>query len=383
MNTLGKNDVFLVAQYKFEAPDLWQTVGDVKSLRVGDPEYGENIPIAQQIVFPDEFEAELEVLDDDESLDWTTELRSVTKWRTLLTVTRRVELSAEHTDIVLKLRDCLSMDSPDSDKLLDAQVPGLTNIYSFAWMTREFLLEMRNHQTELDHFAFKILNRIFWRLGIHCGPSSLESTFDLLKYSFDRKRIEELPIRFDLKAATLLPKRDETAGNKKLLNAANFLETDTEAPIHHVLFREAWKCQESEKRVSVVMATAAAEAAVKNLVGKLTPDSIWFLENTQSPPVVKIVTELFPKLPVKCSFNGFALSPSENTVEMLKRIITSRNKIVHGSPPPMPSESELEKWLLAVRDLLWLTDYYNGHEWVLEHISPASLQEFRKRSKEK
>jgi hypothetical protein len=47
----------------------------------------------------------------------------------------------------------------------------------------------------------------------------------------------------------------------------------------------------------------------------------------------------------------------------------------------MPPEKELEKWLLAVRDLLWLTDYYNGHEWALEHISPASLQELQDRAK--
>lgn len=379
MNISGKNDVFLLAQYKFEAPDLWWTLGDVKSLRVGDPEYGENIPVAQQIVFPAEFEVELEVLDDDELLDWTTELRSVTKWRTLLTVTRRVELSAEQTEIVLKLRDCPSMESLDSYKLLDAQVPGMTNIYSFVWMTREFLLEMRKQQTELDHFAFKILNRLFWRLGIHCGPSSLESAFDLLKYSFDRKRFEELPIRSDLKAE-MLPKRDVTGENKKLQTAANFLGADTEAPIHHVLFREAWKCQEAEKRVSIVMATAAAEAAVKNLVSALMPDTNWLLENIQSPPLVKMVTNLIPKLQGKRNFNGLVLSPPKHVIKHLEAIVLCRNKIAHGSPPQLPADKELETWLVGVRDLLWLTDYYNGQEWALEHISQASIEDLKRRT---
>ncbi len=48
----------------------------------------------------------------------------------------------------------------------------------------------------------------------------------------------------------------------------------------------------------------------------------------------------------------------------------------------MPTDKELEKWLLAVRDLLWLSDYYNGYDWALEHISAASLQELKARAKE-
>ncbi len=50
------------------------------------------------------------------------------------------------------------------------------------------------------------------------------------------------------------------------------------------------------------MATAAAEAAVKKLVGGLMPDTIWLLENTQSPPLVKIVKSLFPNSDLKIHF---------------------------------------------------------------------------------
>jgi hypothetical protein len=347
--------------YALEAPDFWWTI-DLESLQIHSPKL---------------FRLEMEVLDDSE---FEFEVRNITKWRTQLVVTQPVILSPESNAIVMRLKDCPSLEKSGTFDLLDTPMQGLKNLYSYSWVTPAFWAEMRSHHAEIDQFSFKILNCLFWRLGVHCGPSNLGSDFLEMRYSSNGEHFEILPARIDFKAETM-PHKSRPTENPKLQNAANFLGSNSEAPIHHVLFREAWKCRESENRVSVVMATAAAEAAVKNLVGALMPDTIWLLENTQSPPVVKIVTELFPKLPVKCSFSGVALSPPENTVEMLKRIITSRNKIVHGSPPPMPPEKELEKWLLAVRDLLWLTDYYNGHEWALEHISPASLQELQDRAK--
>ena len=83
-----QNPIYLHTQYKFQSPDLWWKLG-VEKLQIHDSKYSENAPVAQNIVSPDSFDVELEVLDDDQLLDWTTELRSITKWRTLFTIARR------------------------------------------------------------------------------------------------------------------------------------------------------------------------------------------------------------------------------------------------------------------------------------------------------
>ncbi|MGO8836989.1 MAG: hypothetical protein ACLQAH_01050 [Limisphaerales bacterium] len=382
MKNSGENSTYLLAQYKIEAPDLWWALDPDAPTAVWFGAPAKDLE-ALHIVSPNAFDVVFEILDDDETLDAFYEVRNISKWRTLFTLTKQVKLSPESHAIVQKLKESPSLEKPGALAMLDAPIQEWKNLYSYSWVTSAFWAEMRRCHAELDQFAFDILNRLLWRIGVHCGPSSLASEFLEMRYSVDGEKFEELPVRMDFKAESVPPKEKETK-NPKLQMAANFLELDdkNEAPIHHLLFREAWKCHESEKRVSIVMATAAAEAAVKNLIGTLMPNTTWLLENTQSPPVVKIVEELFPKLPVKCSFNGVVLSPPETLVEMLKRIITSRNKIVHGSPPAMPTDKELEKWLLAVRDLLWLSDYYNGYDWALEHISAASLQELKARAKE-
>ena len=200
-----------------------------------------------------------------------------------------------------------------------------------------------------------------------------------MRCSLDKEHFEELPAHVDFKPIRL-PREEKASENTELQTAAKFLADDAEAPVHHILFREAWKCQESEKRVSIVMATAAAEAAVKNLVGALMRDTIWLLENTPLPPLVKIVKNLFLKLKGRCSFNNVMLSPPRHIVMCREDIVTCRNKISHGYPPPMPTEKESEIWLIAVRDLLWLKDYYNGQARALEYISPAALEDLKRRA---
>lgn len=380
MKRSGENSTYLLAQYKIEAPDLWWAIDSDPSIAIysGSPGVG---PEPLHIVSPDSFEVTLEVLDDDESTDCFNEVRNISRWRTLFTLTRRVKLSPECQAIVEKLKESPSLEKPGTLALLDTPIQEWKNLYSYSWVTPAFWAEMKRSHAELDQFAFDILNRLFWRMGVHCGPSSLISEFWEMRYSADGDKFEGLPVRMDFKAESVPPKEKESK-NSKLQTAADFLGLDwkNEAPIHHLLFREAWKFRESAKRVSIVMVTAAAEAAVKRLVGGLMSDTVWFLENTQSPPLVKIVKNLFPKLKGKCSFNGAVLSPPQQIIRLLGDIVECRNKISHGSTPTLPTEEVLENWLNAVRDLLWLTDYYDGQAWALEHVSKETLEDLKNRA---
>lgn len=380
MKNSGENSAYLLTQYKIEAPDLWWALDTdaPEAVWFGSP--ADDLE-ALHIVSPNEFDLVFEILDDDETQDAFYDVRNISKWRTLFTLTKQVKLPPESHAIIQKLKESPSLEKPGALAMLDAPIQEWKNLYSYSWVTPAFWAEMKRCHAELDQFAFDILNRLLWRIGVHCGPSSLASEFLEMRYSADGKKFEELPVRMDFKAESVPPKEKESK-NPKLQMAANFLGLDdkNEAPIHHLLFREAWKFRESAKRVSIVMLTAAAEAAVKKLVSGLMPDTIWLLENTQSPPLVKIVKNLFPKLKGECSFNGVVLSPPQQIVRLLEDIVECRNKISHGSSPSLPTEKVLDIWLIAVRDLLWLTDYYGGQEWALEHISQASLEDLKQRT---
>jgi hypothetical protein len=58
-----------------------------------------------------------------------------------------------------------------------------------------------------------------------------------------------------------------------------------------------------------------------------------------------------------------------------------RNKITHtGEHDPggeSPTFEFLNEKLGAVRDLLWLLDYYSGHRWAQEHVSGDRVKELR------
>jgi hypothetical protein len=42
--------------------------------------------------------------------------------------------------------------------------------------------------------------------------------------------------------------------------------------------------------------------------------------------------------------------------------------MVHGNPEHVESDN-LKDLLTAVRDVLWLCDYYRGFEWAIDHLS--------------
>jgi hypothetical protein len=80
-------------------------------------------------------------------------------------------------------------------------------------------------------------------------------------------------------------------------------------PIGHVLLREAWANQTENLRSSIVLAVAAAEVGFKQFASIVLPDSDWLLESIQSPPLIKMLTELFPWTRLNVQIGGQTLKP--------------------------------------------------------------------------
>jgi hypothetical protein len=204
MKNSGENSTYLLAQYKIEAPDLWWALDSDAPPAVWFGAPADDLE-ALHIVSPDAFDLVFEILDDDETRDAFYEVRNISKWRTLFTLTKQVKLSPESHAIVQELTESPSLEKPGALAMLDAPIPEWKNLYSYSWVTSAFWDEMRHCHAELDQFAFDILNRLLWRIGVHCGPSSLASEFWEMRYSADGEKFEALPVRMDFKAESVPP----------------------------------------------------------------------------------------------------------------------------------------------------------------------------------
>lgn len=246
------------------------------------------------------------------------------------------------------------------------------------------LLNLPNHfqsffqQVTIDLLAavMSVVSVLRWR----CDLEELTSYFHNanLEWSHDGKFWYPAPAN-NFKAPHLtvtfshhLSKETQT----QLLQLVNKVEGE---PIYHNLFREAWKQRIQEPRSAIVIGISAAEVGIKQCIGMLVPEAQWLADNVPSPPILKLLRDYLPTLPVKNRFNGKVLPPPKEVLKNLEKGVNLRNKIVHaGKNAP---EFELtENILLAVRDVLWLIDYYCGYEWALNHLSEPTLEQLRKNS---
>lgn len=147
-------------------------------------------------------------------------------------------------------------------------------------------------------------------------------------------------------------------------------------PIYHELFREAWALRASNPRSSIIIGVASFEVGVKTAISTLIPETKWLMESIIAPPIDKILTEYFPKLPVIKKINDKSEIPS-SIIETVKKMNGIRNKQVHVGLKP-PDSKKIESMLQDVQDLLLLLDYYCGFEFALSFVRPEKLKELEK-----
>jgi hypothetical protein len=138
-------------------------------------------------------------------------------------------------------------------------------------------------------------------------------------------------------------------------------------PLGHELLREAWTNRNANPRSCIVLAVAAAEVGFKQFASKTFPDAAWILENVQSPPLVKRLTELFPWSKLKVQINGKDLTPPDSVTTTLTKAVRLRNDIDHGRGENLSGKT-VDSVLTAVRDLLYFLDVVHGQQWA--NLSP-------------
>ena len=138
-------------------------------------------------------------------------------------------------------------------------------------------------------------------------------------------------------------------------------------PLDHQMLREAWNQRYENPRSALVIGMAALELGVKRCIGTLVPDAEWLASYAPTPPLVQILTDYLPKLPAKGRFGGAVKAPPEDILKVLKKAVVARNQLVHAGSTK-PTGDDVDPVLQAVRDVLWLLDFYNGSAWALEHL---------------
>jgi len=231
-------------------------------------------------------------------------------------------------------------------------------------MPRPFQSFARQVRAELADHARRTVNVLRWRLGWK-GPHNPVSSRGM-KWSLDGQTWRAMPhaIMLYVDESRYGGVSDEVRSEIESMVKKGLTE-----PTGHELFREAWEQRHRNPRSALVIVIAAAEVGFKQCVSTIVPETLWLIENVPSPPLVKMLREYLPKLPVKCKIRGVVSPLPDVLLEALEDGVNLRNRAAHIGQMTFAYE-RLDEVLLVVRDLLWILDYYSGFNWALNDVRP-------------
>jgi len=122
------------------------------------------------------------------------------------------------------------------------------------------------------------------------------------------------------------------------------------------------------RRAAFIIAFVAAEVGVKQFGSNQSASlsEAWLLENLQSPPLDRLLREYLVPLTGKKTRSGHAVPPALAT--LFEKSMKTRNRLMHRGEEP-PSEEAVVKLLAGVNDLLYLLDWFAGHDWAFGCLS--------------
>jgi hypothetical protein len=219
--------------------------------------------------------------------------------------------------------------------------------------------DMRNHM-------LRTMRLIRWRTNSHGGPNPIRAAiWDGFKWSPDKIEWKQVADYLSFKV------EQSYSGPEWSTEAAQFIKAeisgDLDEPLGHELLREAWTNRDANPRSSIVLAVAAAEVGFKQFASRAFPDTAWILENLPSPPLVKMLTDLFPWTKLKLQIEDRKPIPDSITV-ILKKAVLLRNEIVHRRVENLNDDTVLSV-LTAVRDLLYSLDLLENQTWARSYLS--------------
>jgi len=221
---------------------------------------------------------------------------------------------------------------------------------------------------ELHDAATRTVHVVRWRRRIAGSHSPFMSGGS--RWSFDGQTWHPLPgeIRIVGEEGYVPIRLDEV----ERVEIERLVGEERSEPLGHALLREAWHQRVGNPRSAIVIGIAGAEVGVKECVADLVPGAEWLVKNVPSPRLVAMLKDYLPLLPVRLKIGGLVKPPPVAILNTLTKGVNLRNDVAHVGRAG-PSYDTVDEILRAVRDVLWLLDYYRGFEWAIDNLSGETV----------
>lgn len=225
---------------------------------------------------------------------------------------------------------------------------------------------------ELFDFGMRTAKTLLWRCNLY--ESDFRIAVGLNSWSFDTE--EWYSLSPDLRVISFGGYTYPRGSREIKEQVHDTVLGGFSEPLGHEIYRRAWQQRSQDWDATIVTAMMAAEVGFKQIVSNLVPEAKWLVDNVSTPPLARMLEEFLPTLPAKNKINGKVVSPPKLILKEIKDGVSIRNTIVHSGKGKKDYD-KAERILAAVKDLLWLFDYYSGHTWALENMREETLNALR------
>ncbi|MBO3753079.1 hypothetical protein J5X84_44165 [Streptosporangiaceae bacterium NEAU-GS5] len=226
---------------------------------------------------------------------------------------------------------------------------------------RDLLLTIHD---ALDAACTTVVHMLRWRrqLNIPARPY----TSSIFEYSMSDASWRQLHLPGRLTSSVALA---GTLFSPKLESEISRLANQHERmPIGHELIIEASELAIESPRSALLLSVSALEVGFKRLVSQLVTHSEWLVTNVPTPPLSQMLRDYFPLLPVTNTVPGSTGHLRKSVLDSVTVMVRLRNELAHKGATNL-SRERLHGWLRLVEQMLYLFDYYAGHEWALSKIN--------------
>lgn len=243
-------------------------------------------------------------------------------------------------------------------------------LYDLDYYPNPFISFVDKIHNKLSSTGMAAIDILRWKYALEGPPSPLRcETFGNFLCSKDNGNTwHRIPNRLTIHSQArfytpfLLHKVNHT-------EIIDLIEAASREPLGHELLREAKELKFSSPRSAVLIAVSALEVAAKSVILKKIPEAAWLLESIQSPPLVSILIDYFPKL--FQDEKQFYKPERHGIIKIILDAVNIRNELAHKGASP-PSYEKVSEIIDAVQELLWVCDYYSGHKWAELYIQSSS-----------
>ena len=192
------------------------------------------------------------------------------------------------------------------------------------------------------------------------------------KWSLDGDNWQNVPTSGQLSGNVALPISTDLAVHSLIVST--ILDGQTE-PLSHELIREALAICSSSPRSSLLISITALESGLKQYLSWLIPGVNSLLDEFQSPPIVKLLQDVIPKLHQERQINLDKFPLEKVQIDEFKKWILLRNRIAHGVEQEI-DQHKLKNFLALTRQILYRLDVCMGRGWAEEFSANPNPENF-------